>query len=59
MLVAFRGVPRRAEISTVRFGRGARTPQGARELRIRFKADRGMTLTRRLAVVAARAAPSR
>lgn len=59
MLVAFRGVPRRAEISTVRFGKGARTPQGARELRIRFRADRGMTLTRRLAVVAAAPLPSR
>lgn len=59
MLVAFRGVPRRAQISTVRFGRGARTPQGARELRIRFQADRGMTLTRRLAVVAAAPLPSR
>ncbi|MFT4034311.1 MAG: hypothetical protein QM679_01900 [Patulibacter sp.] len=53
MLVAFRGVPRRAAISVMTFGKGARTPQGARELRITFKADRGMTLKRRIAVVAA------
>ncbi|MEH3053425.1 MAG: hypothetical protein PGN13_05355 [Patulibacter minatonensis] len=58
MLVAFRGVPRRAELSVVRHARGARTPYGARELRIRFKADRGMTLKRRIAVVAAAPLPS-
>jgi hypothetical protein len=59
MLVAFRGVPRKAEMSVVRYRNGARTPQGARELRIRFKADRGMTVRRRIAVVAAAPLPSR
>jgi hypothetical protein len=53
MLVAFRGVPRRARLTTVRFAGGARTPQGAREFRVLFRADRGMTISRRIAVVAA------
>lgn len=53
MLVAFRGVPREARLRVVGIGRGARTPVGARELRIEFRADRGMTLQRRIAVVAA------
>ncbi|MBO9533710.1 MAG: hypothetical protein J7513_12130 [Solirubrobacteraceae bacterium] len=58
MYVAFRGVPRKVDISVVRITKGARNPDGARELRLRFKADRGMTLRRRIAVVAAAPLPS-
>ncbi|MDO9356219.1 MAG: hypothetical protein Q7T55_21150, partial [Solirubrobacteraceae bacterium] len=57
MLVAFRGIPNRASIVVVRHDKSSRAPQGARELRITFKADKGMTLERRIAVVAA--APDR
>ena len=52
MLVAVRGVPRRATLVVVRHGRSSRAPSGARELRIRFKAAKVMRLERRIAVVA-------
>jgi hypothetical protein len=57
MLVAFRGIPNKASIVVVRHNKSSRAPKGARELRIKFKADKGMTLERRIAVVAA--APER
>ncbi len=57
MLVSFRGLPSRATIVVVRHGRSSRAPQGARELRIRFKASARMTIKRRIAVVAS--APQR
>ncbi len=57
MLVSFRGVPAKATIVVVRHGKSARAPQGARELRIRFRASASMGIKRRVAVVAA--APQR
>ncbi len=52
MLVAFRGIPDSASVVVVRHNRSSRAPDGAREIRLRFKAAKGMTLTRRIAVVA-------
>ena len=52
MLVSFRGLPAKATVVVVRHGRSSRAPQGARELRIRFKAKASTTIRRRIAVVA-------
>lgn len=52
MFVAFRGVPRDARVAIVGHGRTASAPQGARELRIRFKAKSRSTIKRRIAIVA-------
>ena len=57
MLVALRGIPRRATMVVVRHGKSSRAPDGARELRIRFKATKVMRLERRIAVVVS--APAR
>jgi hypothetical protein len=52
MLASFAGVPNNATIVIVRHGKSSRAPKGARELRIRFRAAKGMTIKRRIAVVA-------
>lgn len=57
MLVSYRGLPAKATIVVVRHGRSSRAPQGARELRIRFKAKASMSIRRRIAVMVA--APQR
>jgi hypothetical protein len=51
MLASFAGIPNNATIVIVRHGHSARAPKGARELRIRFKAAKGMTIKRRIAIV--------
>ncbi|MBJ7471185.1 MAG: hypothetical protein JHD16_07775, partial [Solirubrobacteraceae bacterium] len=52
MLVAYRGVPSNARLVVVRHGRSSRAPQGARELRIRFRVPASTTIKRRVAIVA-------
>lgn len=51
MLVSYRGLPAKATIVVVRHGRSSRAPQGARELRIKFKAKASMSIRRRIAVM--------
>lgn len=52
MFAAFGGVPRDAQIAIVGYGPSATAPQGARELRIRFRPAKRDRVTRRIAVVA-------
>lgn len=53
MLIALRGVPSRARIVVASYGKSPKTPQGAREFRVRFALKGTTRIQRRIAVVPA------
>lgn len=53
MLVALRGVPRKATVVVTRYRRSGKAPAGAREVRVRFALRDKMTVKRRIAIVPA------